>query len=497
MCVSFKKERSCGVLMHISSLPSEFGIGSLGSEAFKFVNFLNEAGLKVWQMLPICPVDETGSPYCSVSAFAGNPLLIDLTLLEQEGLVNLVEFDELEWGTNEVAVQFDVVRKNKEQVLRAAFKNWLKKNNKSILHNFAKINQWAHSYAVFQVLSSEFEGQPWWNWPHDFKFRNKNTLEAFESTHEEAILFYLFEQLVFFQQWGCLKQHAKNQGVNLMGDLPIYVSQNSVDVWVNPENFCLDSDLMPKVVAGCPPDAFSEEGQLWGNPIYDWGKMQQNGYSWWTQRFKSCCGLFDFVRIDHFRGFESFYCIEFGRTNTKDGVWIKGPGFNFFEAVQQKIGKLNLIAEDLGFLTDETRALLKQTGFPGMEVLQLSFDTREKNSYLPHFYDYNSVCYTGTHDNNTAVGWFNEIGEELRNHCKQYLNFTNEPVNWALIRAAMASVCKLAIIPMQDFLGLDETFRMNTPGTTKNNWRWRLAKNQFPKADLILKIRNMVQLYER
>lgn len=484
--------------MHISSLPSKFGMGTLGAEAFKFVDFLSEAGLKVWQMLPIYPVDEFGSPYCSVSTFAGNSLFIDLPLLESAGLIDLASFDGLNWGQNEAAVQFDVARKNKKLIMEQALKNWLQTNSKEQLQAFSKANDWVFDYALFQVLLDEFNGEQWWNWPSEFKFRNEQALKNFALAHEAHIQLHIFEQFVFLQQWRRLKQYANSKGISLIGDLPIYVSGNSVDVWANPENFCLDENLKPKLVAGCPPDAFSADGQLWGNPVYSWAKMKENGYGWWVKRLKNCCELFDVVRIDHFRGFESFYCVEYGRKNAREGAWVKGPGIDFFKTVEQQTGKLNLIAEDLGFLTDETRKLLEQTGFAGMKILQFAFDPREKSSYLPHSYVYNSVCYTGTHDNNTVVGWFNEISEESRDYCRRYLNFNEkEPVNWALIRAAMASVCRLAVVPMQDFLGLDGTCRMNTPGTVKNNWQWRLVKSQFPGAELILKIKNMVQLYGR
>lgn len=484
--------------MHVSSLPSKFGIGTLGRTAFSFVDFLSEAGLKLWQMLPVCPIDEAGSPYQSFSTFAGNYLFIDLEILANEGLLELSDCEGLNWGFDEAVVDFDAVKQNKSLILHKIFDKWIESGRKVELDNFVKKNSWVESYAVFMALFNHFNKEAWWNWPNEFKTRNDKALKSFVVEHENEVLYYIFEQFIFFQQWNSLKKYANEKGVKLIGDLPIYVAGNSTDVWTNPGNFCLDENLMPKKVAGCPPDAFSADGQLWGNPVYDWAEMEKSGYEWWARRLKSCADMFDIIRIDHFRGFESFYVIDAFEKTARNGKWVKGPGLKFFKEIEKRIGKLNLIAEDLGFLTDETKKLLEQTGFPGMKILQFAFDPREKSAYLPHTYVANSVCYTGTHDNNTAVGWFNEIDETSRSYCRSYLNFEKEPINWVLIRATMASVCNLAIIPVQDFLGLDEASRMNTPGTIKGNWRFKLTLGQQVKLyEMAPKIKEMVELYGR
>lgn len=492
-------KRSSGVLMHLSSLPSDYGIGTLGRSAFDFVDFLAKSKMKLWQMLPVCPIDKYGSPYQSYSTFAGNFLFIDLEELIQKGLLVKADLDELDWGNDASKLNFDLVVKGKIAVLKKAFHKWLECNQDSKLWEFAKENNWVLNYAVFMVLLQKFKGECWWNWPREFKYRDRASMEQFQDEFSNEILFIIFEQFIFFEQWFKLKNYANEHGVSLVGDLAFYVAGNSADVWADPKNFCLDENLKAKKVAGCPPDAFAVDGQLWGNPVYDWSHMAENGYSWWIKRLKSCCDMFDIVRIDHFRGFESFYAIDASHTTAREGNWVKGPGIDFFNAVEKKLGKLNLIAEDLGFLTSETRELLKKTGFPGMKILQFAFDPREKSNFLPHTYEANSVCYTGTHDNNTVVGWFKEIDEEFRVYCKEYLNFVNdEEVHWVLIRTVMASVCNLAIIPVQDFLGLDESCRMNIPGTWNDNWSWRLTNNQFAKLlNLASKISKLVNLYCR
>lgn len=484
--------------MHVSSLPSSFGIGTFGQEAFRFVDFLSRAGIKVWQVLPLCPIDETGSPYQSFSTFAGNGLFIDLPSLKDEGVLESGDFETLNWGDNEARVDFDKVKVNKNQVLRKAFKNWLETRGRQELDDFIESNDWVLNYAIFMVLFNKFNGLAWWSWPVEFKTREAQALHDFKKSNENEILFFVFEQFLFFRQWNRLKSYAVQKDVCIIGDLPIYVAGNSADVWADPQNFSLNSDLTPKKVSGCPPDAFSADGQLWGNPVYCWNEMKKNDYDWWVKRFKAYGEMFDMFRIDHFRGFESFYEIDAREKTARNGEWVEGPGMDLFSKVEQKIGRLNVIAEDLGFITDGVKKLLHDTGFPGMKILQFGFDPRDASGHLPHTFSHNSVCYTGTHDNNTIMGWFKEIDEDSNAYCRRYLHIESEPLNWAFIRAAVSSVCDLAIIPTQDFLGLDETCRMNVPGTAKNNWNWRLKPDEMSQLEgLTSKIFDLVKLYGR
>ncbi len=491
-------DRSAGILMHISSLPSKFGIGTLGECSFKFVRNLKQCGLKWWQMLPIGPVDEFGSPYQSFSTFAANSYLIDLDWLYQKGLLKKADYDSLNWGDDESKLDLEKVKKNKTLILNLAFNNYNKLKLNSELDQFIYENEWVLDYALFMVLLKQFEGYAWWDWPDEFKNRNETILNKVKHDYKSEIYQIVFEQLVFFKQWFELKQFANENGVKLIGDIPIYVAGNSADVWVRPENFCLDENRVPKLVSGCPPDKFAKDGQLWGHPIYDWNKLKQNNFNWWVKRFKFICNMFDLVRIDHFRGFESFFVIDRKETTARNGRWEKGPGFELFKQLESEIGKLNLIAEDLGFITPEVEQLLKQTGFPGMKILQTGFDSLNDNPHLPHNYCRNSVCYTGTHDNSTIEGWFKTLDNDVQNKCRAYLNYYDEPISWAFVRAAISSVSRLAIIPMQDFLALDERSRMNIPGTKNNNWRWRLTFEQEDRfCKLKFEIETLLKLFGR
>ena len=483
-------------MMHISSLPSDYGIGTMGKEAYKFVDFLKEAGQSYWQVLPVCPPDEVGSSYKSCSTFAGNPCFIDLGLLESSGYLKKSDYDSIDWGESQESVDYDKINANRLNILKIAYKNWIKGNKKNIVEFSAK-NKWATNYSLFMALYHANDEKPWWEWKDPYKFRDEKALDEFKNSHEDEINFWLFTQCIFFEQWYALKQYANSKGIGMIGDLPIYVSGNSSGVWTEPENFCLDEDMKPSMVAGCPPDSFSESGQCWGNPLYNWDKMKENGYEWWCERFKIYETMYDIIRVDHFRAFESYYSIDAKDMDAAKGVWTEGPGLDFFKTVEKKLGKLKIIAEDLGHVTQSVVELLKNTGFPGMKILEFAFDTREEGDYMPHNYDANSVVYVGTHDNDTAIGWFNSVEPQIKELCREYLNIgLFEGVNWGMIRGAMASVSKLSVIQMQDFLGLGSEARMNTPSTVKINWKWRMKKGAATNK-LAKKINHMTKLYER
>ena len=470
------KQRSSGVLMHISSIPSDYGIGTMGRESYKFVDFLKKSGQSYWQVLPLCQPDETGSPYSSYSTFSGNFCLIDFDLLEEDGYLKKSDYDSINWGNDETSVDFDKVNGNKINVLKIAYRNWIKTNRKRIA-DFAKENKWADDYAMFMALFWFNDKKCWWNWADKYKLRDEKALSEFKKEHEDDVNFWLFTQIVFLDQWRLLKQYANKQGVGFIGDIPIYVSGNSSDVWSNPDDFCLDKDMKPVKVAGCPPDAFAKDGQRWGNPIYNWKEMKKNHYSWWCDRLRVYKDMYDIVRIDHFRGFDSYYSIDAREKTAKNGEWVKGPGIDLFNVIKDQLGEIDIIAEDLGYITDSVRKLIKATGFPGMKILEMAFDPREESDYMPHNYDSNCVVYVGTHDNDTALGWFDSADLETRELCKEYLNIgLFEGVNWGLIRGSMASVAKLSVTQMQDFLGLGSEARMNVPGTVGVNWKWRMKK---------------------
>lgn len=490
------KQRSSGVLIHISSIPSDYGIGTMGRESYKFVDFLKKSGQSYWQVLPLCPPDETGSSYRSYSTFAGNICFIDFDLLEEDGYLKKSDYDSINWGTDESNVDFDKVNSNRITVLKTAYKNWIKTNRKRIA-DFVKENKWADDYAMFMALFLFNDRKCWWDWEDKYKLRDEKALREFKKEHEDDVNFWLFTQIVFLDQWNLLKQYANKQGIGFIGDIPIYVSDNSSDVWTNPDDFCLDEDMKPIKVAGCPPDAFAKDGQLWGNPIYDWEKMKKENYTWWCERLRAYKNMYDVVRIDHFRGFDSYYSIDASEETAKNGEWVKGPGIELFDVLKDKLGEIDIIAEDLGYITDSVRDLINATGFPGMKILEMAFDPREESDFMPHNYDSNSVVYVGTHDNDTALGWFNSVDSETQELCKEYLNIgLFEGVNWGLIRGSMASVAKLSVTQMQDFLGLGSEARMNVPGTVGINWTWRMKKGAATDK-LAEKIYHMTKMYGR
>lgn len=489
--------RSSGILMHISSLPSAYGIGTMGMEAKKFVNFLVNAGQTYWQILPVCPTSYGDSPYQSFSSFAGNPYFIDLTLLCRERLLTKRECESYLWGKKETEADFGILYRNRYDLLKKAHRRFVKKAPEDFFSFCEEEKEWLSDYAEFMALKDAHNGAAWEEWEDALKFREPDAMEEMRRNYAKEISFYKMLQYLFFKQWRSLKAYANQRGIRMIGDVPIYVAGDSADVWANSDQFYLDKELRPIEVAGCPPDAFSDDGQLWGNPLFRWDVMKEDGYQFWTKRIQAMSKLYDVVRIDHFRGFDSYYAIPAGEKTAKKGEWKKGPGMDLFRTLEKKLGKLNIIVEDLGFLTPSVVKLVKDSGFPGMKVLQFAFDPREESDYLPHNYTSHSVVYTGTHDNETSVGWFQTASRESVSFAKKYLNLTKEEgYHWGMMRGAWASVSDLAIVPMQDVLGLGNKARMNTPSTLGCNWKWRMEKDQITPV-LAAKIRKYMKLYGR
>ena len=483
--------RESGILMHISSLPGPYGIGTMGKAARDFVDFLHDAGQHCWQILPLSPTGYGNSPYQSCSTFAGNHYLIDLELLVEEGLLTREELAGVSWSTTEDRVDFGLLYENKLNILRKAFRRH--GETEDFARFRAENDSWLPDYAAFMCLKDIHGGKPWYEWPEDVKLRRNP-----EITDIEALQFYCFTQYLFFRQWDALRAYAHDRDIRIIGDVPIYVPYDSVEVWSEPQLFQLDEGLNPRVVAGCPPDGFTADGQLWGNPIYDWDFMKQDGYRWWIRRLEAAGRLYDTVRLDHFRGLESYWAIPYGDTTARGGKWVKGPDKDFIRALKEGLPGLDMIAEDLGYLTQEVMDLRDFSGYPGMKVLQFGFDVREPAEYQPHTYTRNSVCYTGTHDNMTMRQWFDTMDEASGAYAVEYMNLTEkEGYVWGCIRAAMASVSDLTVIPMQDVLDLGSAGRMNFPGTlSDSNWTWRL-KDGIITPDVAKQLRKLAQLYGR
>lgn len=487
-------ERGSGIIMHITSLPNKYGIGSFGEEAFKFVDFLKNAGQKYWQVLPLGPTGYGDSPYQCFSAFAGNPYFIGLDLLVKDGLLRLEDIENIDLGQEKERVDYYKIFKNKMEILKKAYKN-----NKESLEEFKLENKnWIEDYGLFMALKNKFDLKAWYTWDKDIRFREKEAMDKYKKELEDEIGYWIFLQYVFHKQWSSLKEYANSNDIKIIGDIPIYVAGDSCDVWANHKMFLLDEDRVPLRVAGCPPDYFSETGQLWGNPLYDWEYLDKNNYIWWIDRIKTSLKLYDLVRIDHFRGFEAFWSIPYGDETAINGEWVKGPGVKLFNKVKDELGEVNIIAEDLGLLTQEVIDFLKETGFPGMKVLQFAFSRDYESQYVPHNHIKNCIVYTGTHDNDTFLGWFqDEKNKDDVEYAKEYLKLSEEEgYNWGFIRGAWSSVAALAIAPMQDFLGLDNNYRMNKPSIAENNWTWRAREEQL-NEDLEIKIKKLTELYKR
>jgi len=491
--------RASGILLPVASLPSKYGIGAFSKSAYKFIDQLRMAGQKYWQILPIGPTGFGDSPYQLFSTFAGNPYFIDLEKLTEEGLLTTEECEECDFGDDPRYIDYGKLYKYRFALLRKAYqRSNIDKNIK--FYEFASENAyWLDDYALYMAIKDHFGGKSFIEWEEDIRLRKPEGLKKYKEKLKDDIEYHKFIQFLFSSQWSSLKTYANNNGIKIIGDIPIYVAFDSADTWANPELFQLDEDCNPIAVAGCPPDAFAPTGQLWGNPLYNWGYHKKTGYEWWIKRIAYSFKLYDVVRIDHFKGFDEYYSIPFGEKTAVNGHWEKGPGYDFFEALERQLGKLNIIAEDLGFITESTRKLLEKTRYPGMKVLEFAFDSREESDYLPHNYDRNCVVYTGTHDNDTIKGWFNSIPQEDRNYALRYLNNDGknpDNIHWDFIRLAMQSVADICIIPIQDYLGLGSEGRINIPSTVGSNWRWRLLEGEITD-ELLMKIKEITFLYGR
>ena len=491
--------RASGILMPVFSLPSLYGIGSFSKSAYQFVDMLKKAGQKYWQILPLCPTSYGDSPYQSFSTYAGNPYFIDLDQLIEEKLLTRKECQTCDFGDDPQDIDYGKLYENRFKLLRKAYE----KANVGEDQEFEAYRRenawWLDDYALFMAVKDRFDGVAWNEWAEDIRLRWSNAMDYYRRELYYEIEFYSYLQFVFMKQWKKLKNYANINGIEIIGDIPIYVAFDSADAWANPELFQFDAENLPTAVAGCPPDGFSADGQLWGNPLYRWDYHRETGFDWWIRRIAYCSELYDVVRIDHFRGFDEYYSIPYGDTTARNGHWEKGPGIALFEAAKNRLGELNIIAEDLGYITDSVKKLVADSGFPGMKVLEFAFDSREKSDYLPYTYEKNSVVYTGTHDNETIAGWYAGLDKSDLKMCTDYMNIDRIPGNeyhWDFIRLAMLSVSDLCVIPIQDYLGLDNRARINHPSTLGTNWRWRLAKGQL-SASLLKEIREMTRISGR
>ena len=488
--------RKSGILMHITSLPGPYGLGTMGKAAYAFVDFLKDAGQSAWQVLPLSPTGYGDSPYQSCSTYAGNHYLIDLDTLVEKGLLKKEQLQDIRWNVREDKADYGLLYNSRLKVLRLAYENFIPDAafDKFCLEN----SMWLSDFSLFMALKDANGGKAWYQWEEGLKRREPEAMWNARQSLKDNVRFYSFVQYLFYTQWDALRQYAHDHGVEIIGDVPIYVPLDSCDVWSNPELFQLDETLTPTAVAGCPPDAFSEDGQLWGNPLYRWDRHAKDGYSWWLRRLGAAGRLYDVVRIDHFRGFESFWSVPYGDETARGGKWVKGPGMDFINAVKNGLPSIRMIAEDLGFLTQEVLDLRDASGFPGMKVLEFAFDSREPSDYLPHTYTRNTVCYTGTHDNMTMRQWFETAKPEAAEYAREYMSLTKEEGEvWGVIRTAMSSVSDLCVVQMQDYLNLGGEARMNFPGTqTDANWTWR-ATDGYLTDSLAKKIHRLTGLYGR
>lgn len=491
--------RESGILLPVFALPSAYGIGCFSKEAYEFVDQLKEAGQSKWQILPLGPTGYGDSPYQSFSTFAGNPYFIDLETLIREGLLTEEECKSYDFGEIQDSIDYEKLYLNRFKILHQAYRRFDGSQNWEYREFLDENRDWLDEYCLFMALKNKHGGVSWREWKAPYRDRVENALEEARSELAGEIDFYRFQQYEFNRQWKRLHAYANENGIEIIGDIPIYVAFDSADTWAAPELFQFDENKEPSAVAGCPPDGFSATGQLWGNPLYDWEYHKKTGYAWWMRRIVHCFRLYDIVRIDHFRGFDEYYAIPYGEKTAVNGKWMPGPGIEFFRTMEEKLGRLNIIAEDLGFLTDSVLKLLDDTGFPGMKVIQFAFDSRESANYLPHTYTENCVVYTGTHDNDTTRGWYHHVNRECRDFAKEYLHkhaLDEDELAWDFIAMAMGSVAKLCVIPVQDYLCRGSEARINTPSTLGNNWVWRLKKDEINDT-LIKEIRKITKLYGR
>lgn len=480
--------RRAALLLHPTSLPGGVGNGDLGPEAYRFVDFLAAAGITAWQTLPLGPTHEDGSPYQALSVHAGSPRLISLDLLAQQGYLEpagSIQLDPLAYRLRRLAEARKTFHARASDEEQGAYEAFCREQA-----------HWLEDYVFYQGIRESQGQQPWWLWPQPLRDREPGALEEAKERLADRVDQYCFEQFCFFRQWHALKAYANERGILLFGDMPIFVAHDSAEVWAKRHYFALQPDGQPRVIAGVPPDYFSETGQRWGNPHYDWAAMSENGFAWWVERMRTQLELFDWVRVDHFRGFEAYWEIPADAATAIDGHWVKAPGDALFGRLREVFGTLPLVAEDLGLITPEVDALRRRWHLPGMKVLQFAFEGGPDNPYLPHNHEQDGVVYTGTHDNNTSLGWFQGLSPELQRHVVEYLGHPSEPMPWPLIRTALASVAAVTVLPMQDALALGGEHRMNKPGTTEGNWTWRFTWAQVP-LDLAQRLQRMIGLYGR
>ena len=491
-------KRSCGILMPISSLPSPHGIGTLGAEARKFVDFLADAGQSWWQILPVGPTSYGDSPYQSFSAYAGNPYFVDLDLLCEDGLLTPAEVNSVNWGTDPAKVDYSAIYNSRFPLLHLAMERGWERDADKVAAFSEENASWLPDYALFMAVTRHFGMQSWTEWPdEDIRLRRPEAVARYQEELADDIRLFTYIQYLFFRQWEDLRSYAHEKGIGIIGDLPIYVAMDSADVWADPRAFQLDERNVPAEVAGVPPDYFTADGQLWGNPLYDWDAMKADGYTWWIRRIAGASRLYDILRIDHFRGLESYWAVPYGETTAKIGRWVKGPGMDLIGVLTEKFPNIQFIAEDLGYLTPEVRQLLEDSGLPGMKVLEFAFDSREAANYLPHTYPRHCVCYAGTHDNATLMGWKDEAAPADIAMARQYLGLNDEEgFHWGVLRGGQSSVADLFVAQMQDYLGLGSEARMNTPGILGGNWQWRMLSGQITDA-LTARIAGMARLYGR
>ncbi|MCM1213328.1 MAG: 4-alpha-glucanotransferase [Lachnospiraceae bacterium] len=492
-------KRASGILLPVASLPSKYGIGCFSKEAYAFVDKLAEAGQSYWQILPLSPTSYGDSPYQSFSSFAGNPYFIDPDALVEEGVLTEEECATFDFGSASTQIDYEKQYRQRFTLLRLAYERSHIAQNPEFIRFVGENADWLEDYALFMAVKLRFDGAAWSEWAEDIRKRWSFALDYYRRECYFDIEFYKYLQFVFQKQWFKLKRYANEKGIRIIGDIPIYVAFDSSDAWAHPEMFQFDGEYCPIAVAGCPPDAFAETGQLWGNPLYRWEYHRQTGYGWWCRRLDHCFALYDVVRIDHFRGFDEYYSIPWGDETAEHGHWEKGPGMELFRALRARLGEQEIIAEDLGFQTESVMRLLEDSGYPGMKVLEFAFDPREKSDYLPHNYDKNCVVYTGTHDNETLVQWYKGLDDESRAFAAEYMNNAATPDEekyWDFVRMAMMSVADACVIPIQDYLGLDKEARINKPSTLGGNWVWRMTEEMLTD-EVIEKIYRLTEISAR
>lgn len=479
--------RSSGILLPVSALPGKYGIGCFSRNAYEFVDFLEAAGQRLWQILPLGQTSYGDSPYQSFSTFAGNPYFISLETLIGEGVLTEAECDSVDFGKDKKSIDYGKLYQGRYKILHLAYERTNLMQNKDY-QKFCKQNRyWLEDYALYMAIKADHDAKCWSEWEEDIRIRKPAALKGYREKLEGEIGFYKYMQFKFYEQWEKLKIYANAKGIQIIGDLPIYVAFDSSDAWANPKLFQFDEDCKPVAVAGCPPDAFSLTGQLWGNPLYDWKYHKETGYEWWTKRMEACYKMYDIIRIDHFRGFDEYYAVPAYEETAEFGQWEKGPGYELFETIEKKLGKLNIIVEDLGFITDSVRELVAKTGWPNMKILEFAFDSRDDagpSEYIPYVYDRNCVVYTGTHDNETLFGWLEHISKNDLRMMETYLDAKGadkKRLVHSLVALALSSVADRCVIPMQDYLCLGNEARMNEPSTLGKNWKWRMTESQMTK----------------